>query len=83
MRRLEKIKEYFIEDLSELRFEARVGLETRWEEGQQCKAWRREKALMLFSNLKIQYSQGNKNIECCLYFLLKRIRATTHTGIIL
>ena len=51
MNRLEKIKEDFIEDLSELRFEARIGLETRREEGQQCKAWRREKALMLSSNL--------------------------------
>lgn len=48
---LEKVKEVFIEDLTELRFEARIGLETRWNEEQQCKAWRREKALMLFNNL--------------------------------
>ena len=42
MNRWEKIKEDFTEDLSELRFEARIGLVARWEEGQQCKAWRRE-----------------------------------------
>ena len=48
---LEKIKEIFVEDLTELRFEARIGLETRWKEEQQGKAWRREKALMLFNSL--------------------------------
>lgn len=34
---LEKVKEVFIEDLTELRFEARIGLETRWNEEQRAK----------------------------------------------
>lgn len=80
---LKKVKEGFVEDLSELRCEARVGSESEWKAQQQYKAWRGHIALIFFVISKELSIAGEiKNMECCLCFLWKMVRATTSTGVV-